>query len=409
MKKLFSVLVAAAMLLGIFGVTASAEAYSWEDWGYYPGHGSNWSRTVDARFYLLNEGLEVPVGTASQPSKNYMAAGWGKITITNSNLDGVYDETGASVEKIIVSAPSVTLKDGQSIIWYVVKWENDGWHVDGVVTPFCSVLYDANCDNAAGAVTDGTHYYKGDSATVKENGFTREGYDFIGWNTAADGSGTAYKAGDVITSDKLIFSANMNTVTLYACWKKQPATDKPDADREPGKNEVKGSIVCPKRMSVRFEDGTVYYGGESIILEIGKEYKFQMCSNNWDNDRYSDGGDGICGTVVYTVKVSNRYDERSFDPVTKTFVLPKGDPVLRTDVNKCFMAYRYHFKTDYNKQTGIKQVVNTPLESLSVNLPLGSTIKSDAYIAHKYVGSADVFIENNEDLTISYTDYMWNY
>lgn len=76
-----------------------------------------------------------------------------------------------------------------------MKWENDGWHVDGVVTPFCSVLYDANCDNAAGAVTDGTHYYKGDSATVKENGFTREGYDFIGWNTAADGSGTAYKAG----------------------------------------------------------------------------------------------------------------------------------------------------------------------------------------------------------------------
>ena len=49
------------MLLGIFSVTASAEAYSWEDWGYYPGHGSNWSRTVDARFYLLNEGLEVPV------------------------------------------------------------------------------------------------------------------------------------------------------------------------------------------------------------------------------------------------------------------------------------------------------------------------------------------------------------
>ena len=58
MKKLFSLLVAAAMLLGIFGVTASAEAYSWEDWDYYPGHGSNWSRTVDARFYLLNEGLE---------------------------------------------------------------------------------------------------------------------------------------------------------------------------------------------------------------------------------------------------------------------------------------------------------------------------------------------------------------
>ena len=408
MKKLFSVLVAATMLLGIFGVTASAEAYSWGGWDR-PGNGGNGSKNVRASFFLLNEGLEVPVGTASQPSKNYKLVGSGVISVSNNMSGGIYDETGVNVKKIIVSEPDVPLEEGQSVIWYVAKLEDDGWHIDGVVTPFCSVLYDANCDNAAGAVTDGTHYYKGDSATVKENGFTREGYDFIGWNTAADGTGTAYKPGDVITSDKLNFSANMNTVTLYACWKKQPATDKPDTDREPGKNEVKGSIVCPKRMSVRFEDGTVYYGGESIILEIGKEYKFQMCSNNWDNDRYSDDGDGICGTVVYTVKVSNRYDERSFDPETKTFVLPKGDPVLRTDVNKCFMAYRYHFKTDYNKQTGIKQVVNTPLESLSVNLPLGSTIKSDAYIAYKYVGSADVFIENNEDLTISYTDYMWNY
>ena len=172
---------------------------------------------------------------------------------------------------------------------------------------------------------------------------------------------------------------------------------------------VKGGIVCHKKMSVRFEDGTIYYGGESIELEIGKEYKFQMCSNNWDNDTYNDEGDGICGTVVYTVRVSDRYDERSYDEQTKTFVLPKGDPVLRTDVNRCFMAYRYHFKTDYNKQTGIKQVVNTPLESLSVNLPLGSTVKSDAYIAYEHVGSADVFVENNEDLTISYTDYMWSY
>lgn len=41
--------------------------------------------------------------------------------------------------------------------------------------------------------------------------------------------------------------------------------------------------------------GTVYYGGESIQLEIGKEYHFQMCSNDWDTDRYTDEGDGICG------------------------------------------------------------------------------------------------------------------
>ena len=74
------------------------------------------------------------------------------------------------------------------------------------------------------------------------------------------------------------------------------------------------------------------------------------------------------------------------------------------------MAYRYYFtKGDYNKQTGIKQVVNTPLEALSVNLPLGSTITSDAYKSYKWLDTANVFIETAADKSVSYTDYYWNY
>lgn len=400
MKKLISVMMAAVMLLGVLTMSVAAgsdEHYRWGDW------------SVRAEFYLLNEGLTMPVGTAPQPTKNYKSVGYGSIKISMLNLqNGYFNAKG--VDAYLQNKPDLNdlnLKDGQTVVWYVIKRESEGWHVDGVVTPFCSVLYDPNSDGVTGSTTDGVHYYKGESATIQANGFSREKYDFVGWNTAADGSGKTYQPGDSFAFDEAYFSdpTNMSTVTLYAMWKKHIATD----ETQPGKNTVNASIVCPKKMSVRFEDGTVYYGGESINLEIGKEYKFQMCSNDWDTDTYTDDGHGICGTVVYTVRVSDRYDERSYDAATKTFVLPKGDPVLRTDVNKCFMAYRYHFKTDYNKQTGIKQVVNTPLESLSVNLPLGSTIKSDAYIAYKLVGSADVFIENNEDLTISYTDYRWNY
>ena len=403
MKRVFAVLLSIMMLVSAFTVAASADS----NWGWDDAWNVGWAgpQTVKAEFYLLNEGLTVPVGTASEPTKNYTHAGSGSIIINKKTQDGYYNAEGNGIGAYIVSAPKVELSAGQSVIWYVMKNESEGWHVDGVVTPFCSVLYDSNCDTFTGSTTDPVHYFKGDTALVKANGFERAGYKFVGWNTSADGKGTAYAAGDDISS-LLIFKKNMNTTTLYAMWEKLPETIVTPVD--PSK-VVKGSIVCPKKMSVRFEDGTVYYGGESIDLEIGKEYKFRMCSNNWDNDTYSDDGNGICGTVVYTVRVSDRFDERSFDEATKTFVLPKGDPVLRTDVNKCFMAYRYHFKTDYNKQTGIKQVVNTPLESLSVNLPLGSTVRSDAYIAYELVGSADVFIENNEDMTISYTDYKWNY
>ena len=50
------------------------------------------------------------------------------------------------------------------------------------------------------------------SATLSANAYTRSGYSFAGWNTKADGSGTAYKNGQEITPTE--------DITLYAQWKK---------------------------------------------------------------------------------------------------------------------------------------------------------------------------------------------
>ena len=69
--------------------------------------------------------------------------------------------------------------------------------------------YDAN--GGTGTMTPDT-CFNGGKLTVKANGFTRDGYDFTGWNTAADGKGTAYKPGD-----KLELT---DSLTLYAQWNK---------------------------------------------------------------------------------------------------------------------------------------------------------------------------------------------
>ena len=50
---------------------------------------------------------------------------------------------------------------------------------------------------------------------LKANSYTRKGYTFIGWNTAADGSGTAYRDG---ASVKNLTNELGGTVTLYAQW-----------------------------------------------------------------------------------------------------------------------------------------------------------------------------------------------
>ena len=72
------------------------------------------------------------------------------------------------------------------------------------------LTYDAN--GGEGTIDSATGV-AGESVTVAENGFIRNDYTFTGWNTQADGKGTAYKAGDNFTlTDK-------DTV-LYAQWSK---------------------------------------------------------------------------------------------------------------------------------------------------------------------------------------------
>ena len=53
------------------------------------------------------------------------------------------------------------------------------------------------------------------STNTQANGFTRTGWAFNGWNTAADGSGTAIAASTAITN---LSPAPSSTITLYAQW-----------------------------------------------------------------------------------------------------------------------------------------------------------------------------------------------
>lgn len=69
------------------------------------------------------------------------------------------------------------------------------------------ITFDAN----GGKGTMGTQTVKPNEATaLTANSFTRADYDFTGWNTAKDGTGTAY-------ADKANITTNEN-VTLYAQW-----------------------------------------------------------------------------------------------------------------------------------------------------------------------------------------------
>ena len=73
------------------------------------------------------------------------------------------------------------------------------------------VNYDAN--GGSGTMTSSYLVYDYEGSTAQENGFTRTGYTFSGWNSKQDGTGTNYAAGGSITN-----IVPSGTTTLYAMW-----------------------------------------------------------------------------------------------------------------------------------------------------------------------------------------------
>lgn len=80
---------------------------------------------------------------------------------------------------------------------------------------------------------------KHDTVTLPEEGFVHNGYTLTGWNTAADGSGTAYPLGEEV---ELVDT----DLTLYAQWEK---VSEPNVPSNPGGSgsEQPGTPVSPTR------------------------------------------------------------------------------------------------------------------------------------------------------------------
>lgn len=110
----------------------------------------------------------------------------------------------------------------------VVHNGDDELPIDVVDSITYSIAFDAN--GGSGSM-DRQTVTRGAKTGLVGNAFTREGYDFVGWNTQADGKGTGYE-------DKATVAFGDN-LTLYAQWKQRThkVTFVPNARKVKGKME----------------------------------------------------------------------------------------------------------------------------------------------------------------------------
>ena len=102
-----------------------------------------------------------------------------------------------------------------------IGWTGDYSSIKGNVTITASygksnylVAFDANAEDAEGTMLNQS-FECGETANLRKNAFTRAGYVFVGWNTAADGTGTGYDDSEPVCD--LTYDDGA-TVTFYAQW-----------------------------------------------------------------------------------------------------------------------------------------------------------------------------------------------
>jgi uncharacterized protein (TIGR02145 family)/uncharacterized repeat protein (TIGR02543 family) len=170
--------------------------------------------TTNPTFTVTCNGNANSSGTVPADANKYETA----ATVTVKDNTGLLVKTGSTFTgwntaadgSGIPYAAAATFPMGSANVTLYAQW---------TLKPTFSVTYNGNGNSGVDVPSDTTKYETSATVTVKNNtgSLVRTGFTFTGWNTAADGSGTARAAGAT-------FPMGNANVTLYAIWKKNECT-----------------------------------------------------------------------------------------------------------------------------------------------------------------------------------------
>lgn len=290
--------------------------------------GGTWNGTTSA---TLMENLEAgqTVAIADPVRTGYTFTNWTLSTGSAGKFD--------SAKKIYTAAPGS--KDTLGANWrantYKIAFNGNG--ADGGSMPAQSLTYDAK-------------------SALSANAFTRTGYSFSGWNTSADGEGTAYADGASVNN---LSADDGAVVTLYAQWKAHTITISVDANG--GEAYV---------MAGRTNPYTLTYGDTTLPSgEALSQYGL------YDTQAFATPPEGYITTNTFAIgsssgkTISGNTGFDTAQALASALGYPIADQSQAVTLYAQWSAITYHIAYDLNGGTMTDQPTSYTVESANITLP----------------------------------------
>lgn len=248
-----------------------------------PGyHFVQWNLNADGSGANYAEQQQVSNLTAADGGSVTMYAQWEEndpVRITYLANDPAHTSLSKEGEEVRPATGSASGSEAAPARGYhFVSWQDEGGNVVGTDAAFTParnadqiyeeaaytafvepnqyiVHYDANGGN--GMMDDHSMTYdKADR--LHKNAFTRDGYMFLGWNTAADGTGSGYT--DQREVMNLVYEHGQE-ITLYAQWESNPyaiAFDANGGNGEMDDQQMAYNRLSPLKQNLFVRDGYVF-------------------------------------------------------------------------------------------------------------------------------------------------------
>lgn len=198
----------------------------------------------------------------SSPGQTFL--GWGERPDTEQGESDFY-------------APGTRVRahEGAGVAAYYAVWEQPQQH---------TVLYKGNEHTRGSEPTDtASPYTAGSKVSVLEKGdLAKDGYTFTGWNTSAEGKGTAYAPGDTFVIEA--------SIILYAQWSKNqivaPVDPNPNPNPSPG-TETRPLVPANPETLAKVNAGAESLSQKKLSAEGASEEEreeTERAANSFENE-----------------------------------------------------------------------------------------------------------------------------